>query len=228
MIQRVWSGTEAAESPKQDAQSVCPENCTNYVLHLSIGQCLTSFATSYYSSKQTTLHYRMICNEPFVRNNQNCPAAEYVSSRIMQHSNILYGQSLLQIKEREVPENLHSSLFLYLILCEFLYSYSSADSATIDRRILICRWHPKCCHKCVMLLQYMSLLLHCNLSSKSHEGEGVGYVQYSADNDMLGHIIYVHMLCLKFILITYRKLKKFPSYLSFIQCIISEVMLIQT
>jgi len=114
----------------------------------------------------------------------------------MQHSNTLYGQSLLQNKERGVTENLHSSLFLYLVLCEFLYSYSSADSAITDRRVLICRWHPKCCHECVMLLQYTSLLLDCNLSSKSRVGEGVDYVQYSADKDMLGHIIYVHMLCL--------------------------------
>jgi len=47
-----------------------------------------------------------------------------------------------------------------------------------------------------MLLQYTSLLLHCNLLSKSRMGEGFDYVQYSADKDMLGHIIYVHMLCL--------------------------------
>jgi len=87
-----------------------------------------------------------------------------------------------------------SSLFLYLVLCEFFYSYSSADSATIDRRVLICRWHSKCCHNCVLLLQYTTLLLHCNLSSKSCVGEGVDYVQYSADKDTLGHIICVHML----------------------------------
>jgi len=71
----------------------------NYVFNLSIGQCLTSSATSYYSFEQTIVHYKMICNKPFVRNNQNCPSVKYVSSRIMQYSNTLYGQILLQIRE---------------------------------------------------------------------------------------------------------------------------------
>lgn len=98
---------------------------------------------------------------------------------------MLYGQGLFQIRDWVVQENPYSSWFLNLVL-RVIFFYTSADSATLDRRVLICRWHPKSCHNCVMLLQCTSLLLKCNLSSKLRVGEVVDYVQYSADKETLG------------------------------------------